>query len=52
MASVGVDVGGTKIEAAVLDDSHNVVLRKRVPTPGGGADMRTSPTQSAGLYVI
>jgi len=36
MASVGVDVGGTKIEAAVLDDSHNVVLRKRVPTPGGG----------------
>ena len=28
----GVDVGGTKIECAVLDESHNVIIRKRIPT--------------------
>ncbi len=30
---LGVDLGGTKIEAAVLDDAGAVVWRERVPTP-------------------
>ena len=30
---IGVDIGGTKIEAAVLDVSGNIILRRRLPTP-------------------
>ena len=30
---IGVDLGGTKIEAAALDDSGRVVARRRRPTP-------------------
>ena len=30
---LGVDLGGTKIEAILLDESLNVVERKRIPTP-------------------
>ena len=30
---LGVDLGGTKTEAILLDDSLNVLERKRVPTP-------------------
>ncbi len=29
---MGIDLGGTKIELAVLDQSHNVLFRKRIPT--------------------
>jgi len=32
---IGVDLGGTKIEAAVLDRDGGVLLRRRVPTPAG-----------------
>jgi fructokinase len=32
---LGVDLGGTKIEAAVLDGEGRVALRRRVPTPHG-----------------
>ena len=32
---IGVDLGGTKIEAAVLADDGRIVLRKRVHTPQG-----------------
>lgn len=32
MNKIGIDLGGTKIEGVRLDESHNVVLRKRVPT--------------------
>lgn len=28
----GIDLGGTKIECAVLDKSHDVVIRRRIPT--------------------
>ena len=35
MLRLGVDLGGTKIEVAVLDDAHNEVLRRRVDTPQG-----------------
>lgn len=28
----GIDLGGTKIECAVLNDHHEVLIRKRVPT--------------------
>ena len=31
----GVDIGGTKLEAAVLDADGNVLARERVPTPDG-----------------
>ena len=32
---IGIDLGGTKIELAALDDAGAVVLRRRVPTPAG-----------------
>ena len=32
-AFVGVDLGGTKIEVAVLDLAGGVIFRKRAPTP-------------------
>lgn len=32
---VGIDLGGTKIEAAVLDPDGRAVARRRVPNPGG-----------------
>jgi len=32
MNRIGIDLGGTKIEGILLDDEHNVVVRKRVPT--------------------
>jgi fructokinase len=32
---IGVDIGGTKIEAAALDSSDQVAARLRVPTPRG-----------------
>jgi predicted NBD/HSP70 family sugar kinase len=28
----GIDLGGTKIECAVLDENHEVLIRKRIPT--------------------
>ena len=35
---VGIDLGGTKIEGAVLDPGGRVLIRKRVPTPAGDYD--------------
>jgi fructokinase len=32
---IGIDLGGTKIEVAVLGDDGGVVFRRRVPTPQG-----------------
>jgi fructokinase len=32
---IGIDLGGTKIEAIVLDDAGSVCFRERVPTPQG-----------------
>lgn len=32
MNKIGIDLGGTKIEGILLDDSFNVVERKRIPT--------------------
>lgn len=32
---IGVDLGGTKIEAILLDDEGTVLARRRVPTPAG-----------------
>jgi fructokinase len=32
---IGIDLGGTKIEAAALDGTGSIVLRRRVPTPRG-----------------
>ena len=34
---IGVDLGGTKIEVAALDEADRVLLRRRVPTPGDHA---------------
>ena len=33
MYKVGVDLGGTKTEAILLDKNLNVIVRKRIPTP-------------------
>ena len=30
---IGIDLGGTKIEAIALDESGATILRRRVPTP-------------------
>ncbi|WP_440957239.1 ROK family protein [Oceanicaulis sp. LC35] len=35
MLRLGVDLGGTKIEAALVDDSGNCAVRRRMPTPEG-----------------
>ena len=35
---IGVDLGGTKIEAVALDDDSDVLTRRRVPTPRGYAE--------------
>jgi fructokinase len=35
---IGVDLGGTKIEAAALDGDGRFLLRRRVPTPAGDYD--------------
>ena len=32
---IGIDLGGTKIEAIALDESGATLLRRRVPTPTG-----------------
>ena len=34
MTRIGIDFGGTKIEAAALADHGEVVARRRVPNPG------------------
>jgi len=33
MYKLGVDLGGTKIEAVLLDENFNVIKRKRILTP-------------------
>ena len=33
MHKIGIDLGGTKIEGILLDDSQNVIQRKRIATP-------------------
>jgi fructokinase len=35
---IGIDLGGTKIEGAVLDPAGSIVARRRVPTPRGDYD--------------
>ena len=35
---IGIDLGGTKIEGIALDDSGNVLVRTRVPSPRGSYD--------------
>jgi fructokinase len=32
---IGIDLGGTKIEAIALDDNGDILTRRRVPTPAG-----------------
>ena len=38
MVRIGIDLGGSKIEAIALDSSGREVFRKRVATPGGDYD--------------
>ena len=42
MFRIGVDLGGTKIEALALDPSGNEVFRKRIPTPRGDYEATVS----------
>ena len=37
-ASIGIDLGGTKIEAVALEASGREAMRKRIPTPRGDYD--------------
>jgi fructokinase len=39
---IGVDLGGTKIEAVALDDEGTIALRRRIATPGGDYDATIS----------
>ena len=39
---IGVDLGGTKIEAVALDDNNAIVARRRVATPADDYDATTS----------
>src|SRR2546421_12665492 len=39
---IGVDIGGTKIEALALDPAGREILRKRVPSPRGDYDATIS----------
>jgi fructokinase len=36
MTRIGVDIGGTKMEIAAIDESGAELLRRRAPAPGGG----------------
>lgn len=38
MYRIGIDLGGTKIEVAVIGRAGNTLLRERVPTPAGDYD--------------
>ncbi len=38
MTQIGIDFGGTKIEAAILDKAGAFLVRRRVPTPDNYAD--------------
>src|SRR5688572_26772607 len=43
---IGIDIGGTKIEALALDASGREVFRKRVPTPRGDYAATVSAVQA------
>lgn len=45
---LGVDFGGTKIEAALLDSKGEILVRQRVPNPGGYAAAVAAVTDLAG----
>src|ERR1700722_19706335 len=40
--STGIDIGGTKIAAAVYDDKGNVIAEKTVPTPAAYVELLDS----------
>ena len=44
---IGIDLGGTKIEAIALGNSGNPLIRQRVPTPAG--DYHATLSAIAGL---
>ena len=48
-ANLGVELGGTKIETIALDDNGAIVLRRRVPTPGGDYSGTVRASRSRGL---
>ena len=45
MMRLGIDLGGTKIEAAIIDDSGLFICRERVPTPKAYDEILTAITQ-------
>ncbi|NDH65646.1 MAG: ROK family protein, partial [Microbacteriaceae bacterium] len=38
MHAVGIDIGGTKIAGALVDEQGNIIRESRVPTPAQDAD--------------
>src|ERR1043166_1751114 len=65
MFRIGIDLGGTKIEAAALDDSGAMHRRQRIPTPirdyagtiaaigalGGRIEGEIGPAASVGIAI-
>jgi fructokinase len=65
MMRLGIDIGGTKIEAAALDADGTIRLRRRLPTPAGdyqgtiatvkalvtGIEAELGPTTSIGIGI-
>src|ERR1700741_218077 len=47
----GIDLGGTKIQAAVIDDDHNILGAKRDQTPLKGGPQAIAAKMVAGLRV-
>jgi glucokinase len=45
--AVGVDVGGTKIAAGVVDDGGRIIDRTRVPSPSGDPDLLIAAVAAA-----
>ena len=51
MTTLAIDIGGTKIAAAVCDENDSIIQRWRVPTPmDADASTSTSPRCTARLW--
>ena len=48
---IGVDLGGTKIEAVALDDQGTMLTRQRVPTPQHDYDATVAAIAGLGSVV-
>ena len=49
---IGIDLGGTKIEAAALDGAGNIRLRRRIATPTGDYDATVAARRVAAVVQV